>query len=997
MFHKWLSDKASALLLAGVVVAALMAFFALASADSVAAEPSGQARHTPTPTLTAILTPAATPVPQSPGQGEGQSGNLDAILSDVIARGSASGVAGGEPSLQPYTIPQAGGGASAASGTGELVAVTLYISGNASSVASFLTSNGGDVRNTGTDYIEAYLPISLLVEAAAQAGVARVEAITPMEIHKGSIVSEGVAAHKANAWHSAGYRGQGVKVGVIDGGFLNIKSLMGSELPSSITALCYSSVGKSQENIDICDSHSWTEHGTAVAEAVMDMAPAASLYIANPSSKGDLKDTVDWMVGHGVDVINLSAGFSWDGPGDGTSPYSNSPLKSVDSAVSGGALWTNSAGNEAKPYWYGPFSDPDGDKVLNFSGNDESNRINLPAGQLMWADMRWEDTWPGASKDLRIAIYDPDGALVAVSAGAQTGGSSHIPVESTYYRTSKKGIHSVRVESLSGSIPNWVQLQVISYGELMSYRSNSGSINNPAESANSGMLAVGAAKWDTTNTIRDYSSRGPAPDGRTKPEIVGVDGANSKVWGRWDGTSQSSPHVAGMAALVKQRYPSYTPAQIASYLKNNAAARGSVPNNTWGYGFAQMPAAPPTITPTPTPTEDPANPWTPTPRPVPDACTKSQPYTYHDMCLKSVDAGDGSLTFNWDWYRPGDFDTYRGFVYYEFEKLNSDGRWGPFYYINQNGALATHQVRDESVRSYKLAGLNNGQTYSVRMAAHYYKKGSEGYYPLVSNEGFRVEPRAQPTATPTATPTSTATPTPTATHTPTYTPTVTHTPTATLTPTATQTPTYTPTVTPTPTATPTPTPTHAPPATPSSVTLTRSNGALTATWPAVSGATSYHITFRLNNGNWLLGALNHPTNSITIGAINSATYVVGVRARNASGDSGWRNSPPAGPFQPPTPPISPTDTPPATPSSVTVTRANGTLTATWPAVPGATSYHITYSSDNGSSWSLGALNHPTNSITINGVTNSATYIVGVRARNSAGDSGWRNSPPAGPF
>ena len=59
----------------------------------------------------------------------------------------------------------------------------------------------------------------------------------------------------------------------------------------------------------------------------------------------------------------------------------------------------------------------------------------------------------------------------------------------------------------------------------------------------------------------------------------------------------------------------------------------------------------------------------------------------------------------------------------------------------------------------------------------------------------------------------------------------------------------------------------------------------------------------------MLGALNHPTNSITIGAINSATYVVGVRARNASGDSGWRNSPPAGPFQSPTP-TSPTDTPP---------------------------------------------------------------------------------------
>ncbi len=89
--------------------------------------------------------------------------------------------------------------------------------------------------------------------------------------------------------------------------------------------------------------------------------------------------------------------------------------------------------------------------------------------------------------------------------------------------------------------------------------------------------------------------------------------------------------------------------------------------------------------------------------------------------------------------------------------------------------------------------------------------------------------------------------------------------------------------------------------------------------------------------------------------------------------------------------------PPETPSEVTVTRADGTLAASWPAVTGATSYHVTYSSDDGASWSLAALNHSTSSITISDVENGKTYIVGVRARNDTGDSGWRNSEPAGPF
>ena len=183
----------------------------------------------------------------------------------------------------------------------------------------------------------------------------------------------------------------------------------------------------------------------------------------------------------------------------------------------------------------------------------------------------------------------------------------------------------------------------------------------------------------------------------------------------------------------------------------------------------------------------------------------------------------------------------------------------------------------------------------------------------------------------------------------------------------------------------------APPETPSSVTVTRTDGSLTASWPAVDGATSYHVTYSSDGGaNWTLAALNHPDASITISNVtNSATYIVAVRARNDQGDSGWRNSSPAGPFTP--------AAPPETPSSVTVTRADGSLTASWPAVDGATSYHITYSSDGGTSWSLAALNHPDASITISSVTNSATYIVAVRARNAQGDSDWRNSSPAGPF
>ena len=65
--------------------------------------------------------------------------------------------------------------------------------------------------------------------------------------------------------------------------------------------------------------------------------------------------------------------------------------------------------------------------------------------------------------------------------------------------------------------------------------------------------------------------------------------AGRNVWG----TSFSAPRVAGLAALARQRFPERTPAQIATYLKDNALPRGSPdPNNTWGHGFAKLPADP---------------------------------------------------------------------------------------------------------------------------------------------------------------------------------------------------------------------------------------------------------------------------------------------------------------------------------------------------------------------------------------------------------------------
>ena len=145
----------------------------------------------------------------------------------------------------------------------------------------------------------------------------------------------------------------------------------------------------------------------------------------------------------------------------------------------------------------------------------------------------------------------------------------------------------IAVKRQSGDAPDWVQLTV--RNNQLGTITNSGSIYGGAESSNPGMMAVGATYFNSAASIADYSSRGPTPDGRIKPDIVGA-ASVSVATSTFGGTSASAPHIAGLVALVKEENPDLTPAEIAAYLKRSALPRRSkIPNSTWGHGFSYLP------------------------------------------------------------------------------------------------------------------------------------------------------------------------------------------------------------------------------------------------------------------------------------------------------------------------------------------------------------------------------------------------------------------------
>jgi subtilisin family serine protease len=104
--------------------------------------------------------------------------------------------------------------------------------------------------------------------------------------------------------------------------------------------------------------------------------------------------------------------------------------------------------------------------------------------------------------------------------------------------------------------------------------------------------------------VASFSSRGPslASADLLKPDIMapGVDvlaavappGNNGRNFDFYSGTSMSSPHIAGIAALVMQAHPDWTPAMVKSALMTTASQTTNlgnpIPGSAFDYGAGQV-------------------------------------------------------------------------------------------------------------------------------------------------------------------------------------------------------------------------------------------------------------------------------------------------------------------------------------------------------------------------------------------------------------------------
>jgi len=174
------------------------------------------------------------------------------------------------------------------------------------------------------------------------------------------------------------------------------------------------------------------------------------------------------------------------------------------------------------------------------------------------------------------------------------------------------------------------------------------------------------------------------------------------------------------------------------------------------------------------------------------------------------------------------------------------------------------------------------------------------------------------------------------------------------------------------------TPTAPPPAAPLGVTATAGDKQVVLAWAAVSGTTSYHVKRSTSSG--MERQIAAPTtNGFTdTGLTNGTKYFYVVTAVSSSGESGNSSEADATPQA--------VVTIPTAPSGLVATAGDATVSLTWTAVSGATSYHVKRSTTSGSGY-IQIAAPTTASFGDSGLTDGTTYFYVVSAMNSAGESG----------
>ena len=477
---------------------------------------------------------------------------------------------------------------------GELMVTLEFDVDDTTAVQEQLKGEGISINTAHGNLLDIGIPIDLIKEqlqsddpAAIFKDLTELEHVTRVRLPKIStpdgnlslndqapvyqMALESLPVINATAWHEAGFTGQGMRIGILDFGFDQYQDELGSELPDSSMITAQSFIAGTE--ID----QTGINHGTAVAEVIHAIAPDAYLVFAAYSTDTEFYAAIDWLVSQDVSIINHSGGGAY-GPRNGT----GADIQAIDWVVSNDIMWVNSSGNSGSRHWRGKYTDTNGDGVHEFLSDGTYGLVFYPfynTGILV----QWDD-WDAMDQDLDVYVVDSNGDILYSSYMTQDGSSGNPPVEGIFYEFPDYGPYYLVI--YGNNVTRDVTIDVFAnYADFEpAFIVPEYSLLSPSDAQSS--FTICATNWKS-GELTDYSSQGPTVDGRLKPDMCGPTETYSVAFGEeFAGTSNSSPQVAGAAALVRQAFPDFSVDQVKAFLLDRAQDNGpSGPDPQYGKGL----------------------------------------------------------------------------------------------------------------------------------------------------------------------------------------------------------------------------------------------------------------------------------------------------------------------------------------------------------------------------------------------------------------------------
>jgi hypothetical protein len=423
-----------------------------------------------------------------------------------------------------------------------------------------------------------------------------------------SVTSQADAALHMDLLRAAGLRGQGIRVGIISTGVVNLASYQAAAtLPASVYV--------SQNTPGKLDEGSW------MLELVHQHAPDAILGFCDGLDLDFVGCIQDLVNNFHADIIADDILFSGQ-----FYPDSTAHIVTELEAANGRLVFIHLSGNEQRSgYWQGPFVATQMQlngapaTVLDFGaasggGTDTFNTVTVPAGSHLILILNWNDSPHGVSNHA-LSAHLLDGESRELT---QAKGQSDPTLRLDYTNNTAAPVVVRLVVSLDGGgAADGLEVQVTEGAPTCNIECQ------PLSHAASGLaggtvgdfadaLVVGATSAQSPRTLEPWSNHGPfridfqatvdsaAPDGYDytrlqspisvpKPDLVAPDcvtvpfsNGATLTNDQFCGTSAAVPAIAGAAALLESA--GFDRARVLKSLRTTAVPLSDA---TWdaGYGF----------------------------------------------------------------------------------------------------------------------------------------------------------------------------------------------------------------------------------------------------------------------------------------------------------------------------------------------------------------------------------------------------------------------------